>query len=46
MEENFECKTCDNTEYIQIQTDPDNTEKKRCPDCNPKDEELLENNLD
>lgn len=42
MEENFECTTCDNTEYIQIQTDPDNTEDKRCPDCNPKDEELLE----
>ena len=46
MEENIECTTCDDTGYVEFTTEPDNTEKKRCPDCNPKDEELLEHNLE
>lgn len=41
----MQCEFCNDTGYIEIESEPDDTQTKRCPYCNPKDEELLENNL-
>ncbi len=43
--ENMECIRCEDTGYLVFEYEPDNTVTKRCPHCNPKDEELLEHNL-
>ena len=44
--EKIECAFCDDTGYTEFQSEPDNTETRRCPYCNPKNEELLEHNLE
>lgn len=43
--ENMQCEFCNDTGYIEVEVESDDTQTKRCPYCNPKDEELLEQDL-